>query len=166
MNIPLVFQRLAGNSYIKLPKELDHPRKGLINNIQNTDDDDDNKCFKLCLIRYLSSYSHDPERITKTDKEIEKKLNFKNINSQSKLETFRKLKKRIPLVLMLLAMKINNNILPMYQNNIEKKNMLIIINRRRRKETLCSYQRFYYFHELLYFTTCKKTFLSILLKNF
>ena len=63
-------------------------------------------------------------------------------------------------------MKINNNILPMYQNNIEKKNMLIIINRRRRKETLCSYQRFYYFHELLYFTTCKKTFLSILLKNF
>ena len=33
---------LAGSSYIKLPKELDHPRKGLIN-IQNNDD---NECFK------------------------------------------------------------------------------------------------------------------------
>ena len=36
------YNPLAGSSYIKLPKELDHPRKGLIN-IQNTDD---NECFK------------------------------------------------------------------------------------------------------------------------
>ena len=28
---------LAGSSYIKLPKELDHPRKGLID-VQNIDD--------------------------------------------------------------------------------------------------------------------------------
>ena len=33
---------LAGRNYIKLPKELDHPRKGLIN-IQNIVD---NECFK------------------------------------------------------------------------------------------------------------------------
>ena len=32
----------AGSSYIELPKELDHPRKGLIN-IQNTDV---TECFK------------------------------------------------------------------------------------------------------------------------
>ena len=31
------YNPLAGSSYIKLPKELDHPRKELIN-IQNTDD--------------------------------------------------------------------------------------------------------------------------------
>ena len=36
----------AGSSYIKLHKELDHPRKGLIN-IQNIDD---NECFKLILV--------------------------------------------------------------------------------------------------------------------
>ena len=36
------YNPLAGSSYIKLPKELDHPRKGLIN-IQNIDD---NECFK------------------------------------------------------------------------------------------------------------------------
>ena len=39
------YNSLAGSSYIKLPKELDHPRKGLIN-IQNTDD---NECFTWCL---------------------------------------------------------------------------------------------------------------------
>ena len=36
------YNLLAGSSYSKLPKELDHPRKGLIN-IQNNDD---NECFK------------------------------------------------------------------------------------------------------------------------
>ena len=36
------YNPLVGSSYIKLPKELDHPRKGLIN-IQNIDD---NECFK------------------------------------------------------------------------------------------------------------------------
>ena len=35
------YNPLARSSYIKLPKQLDHPRKGLIN-IQNIDD---NKCF-------------------------------------------------------------------------------------------------------------------------
>ena len=38
----LKYNSLAGSSYIKLPKELDHPRKGLIN-IQNVYD---NKGFK------------------------------------------------------------------------------------------------------------------------
>ena len=39
------YNPLAGSSYIKLLKELDHPRKRLIN-IQNIDD---NKYFKWCL---------------------------------------------------------------------------------------------------------------------
>ena len=33
------YNPLAGSSYIKLPKELDHPRKALIN-VQNTDYND------------------------------------------------------------------------------------------------------------------------------
>ena len=36
------YNPLAGSCYIKLPKELDHPRKELIN-IQSIDD---NECFK------------------------------------------------------------------------------------------------------------------------
>ena len=36
------YNRLARSNFIKLPKELDHPIKGLIN-IQNIDD---NECFK------------------------------------------------------------------------------------------------------------------------
>ena len=36
------YNPLVGRSYIKLPKELDHPRKGLI----NTQNIDDNECFK------------------------------------------------------------------------------------------------------------------------
>ena len=36
------YSLLAGSSYVRLPKELDHPRKGFIN-IKNTYD---NECFK------------------------------------------------------------------------------------------------------------------------
>ena len=68
------YNPLPGSSYIKLPKELDHPRKGLIN-IQNIDD---NECFKRCLVRYLNPADHKPRRITKGDKDFAKRLDFKD----------------------------------------------------------------------------------------
>ena len=67
---------LAGSSYIKLPKEVDDPRKGLIN-IQNIDD---NECFKWCLVRYLNAEDHQPASIIKADKDLVKTLDFKDIN--------------------------------------------------------------------------------------
>ena len=53
---PSKYNPLTGSSYIKLPKELDDPRKGLIN-IKN----------------------HHTARITKDDNNFPKSLNFKNI---------------------------------------------------------------------------------------
>ena len=41
------YNPLAGSSYTKLPKELDHQRNGLIN-VQNIDD---NECCKWFLVR-------------------------------------------------------------------------------------------------------------------
>ena len=69
------YHPLAESSYIKLPKELDHPRKGLFN-IQNTDD---NECFKWCLLRYLNHVDHHPARIIKVDKGFTKRLDFQDI---------------------------------------------------------------------------------------
>ena len=43
------YNPLAASSYIKLPKELDHLRNGIV--IQGIDD---NECCKWCLIWYLS----------------------------------------------------------------------------------------------------------------
>ena len=71
---------LAGSSYIKLPKELDHPRKGLIN-IQNTDE---NECFTWLLVRYLNPIDHNPRMIRKSDKGFGKILHFKDIIFQVK----------------------------------------------------------------------------------
>ena len=74
------YNPLDGSSYIRLPKELDHPRKGLIN-IQNTDD---NGCFKWRLVRYLNPADRNPARIKKADKYFARKLDFKDkISSQS-----------------------------------------------------------------------------------
>ena len=49
------YKPLAGSSNINLPKELNHPRKGLIN-IQN----DDNECFKACVPYFLSIFYFPP----------------------------------------------------------------------------------------------------------
>ena len=72
---------MAGSSYIKLPKELDHPRKGLIN-IQNTND---NEYFKWCLVWYLNPADCNPARITKADKDFAKKHDFKDITFPIKM---------------------------------------------------------------------------------
>ena len=98
---------LAGSSYIKLPKQLDHPRKGLIN-IQNIND---NECFKLCLVRYLNPADHNPRRITKHDKDFAKRLDFKDKKFPVKIRGIHKIKeRRIPSALVFLVMKIRKNI--------------------------------------------------------
>ena len=82
------YNPLAGSSYIKLSKELDHPRKGLTN-IQNIDD---NECFKWCIVRCL--HPADLRRITNADKEFAKKLDFKDIKFQVKIRDIRKIAKK------------------------------------------------------------------------
>ena len=59
-----MYNPLASISHIKLPKELDHAKKGLTN-IQNTDG---NEYFKWYLVRYLHPADHNARRIRKVDK--------------------------------------------------------------------------------------------------
>ena len=88
-------------SFGKSSKELDHPRKKLIN-IQNIDD---NECFKWCLVRYLNPVDHNPKRMTKADQEFGKKLDFKNIKFPVKIRDIHKIEKRIPSALVLFGHK-------------------------------------------------------------
>ena len=88
---------------MKFPKELDNPRKGLI----NTQNIDDNDSFKWSLVRYLNPADHHPTRITKADKDFAKKFDFKDIIT--------KLKKRIPSALVFLVMEIKKNMQSMHQ---------------------------------------------------
>ena len=83
------YNPLAGSSYIKLPKELDRPKKGLFN-IQNTDD---NVCFKWSIVRYLNPANHQPARITKADKDFAKKLDFKEMKFPVKIRDIHKIEK-------------------------------------------------------------------------
>ena len=69
------YNPLIGSTYIELPNELKHSRKGLIN-IQN----DDNKCFLWCHVRHLNLVSKNLQRITKEAKECVSKLNYEGNN--------------------------------------------------------------------------------------
>ena len=81
---------LAGSSYIRLPKELDNPRKELIN-IQNIDY---NECFKRSLIRYLNPADHQTARITKADKGFAKKFDFKDSKFTVEIRDIHKIEKK------------------------------------------------------------------------
>ena len=65
---------LRGNSYLPLPEELRNSKKGLIN-LKNEDD----KCFLWCLVRHLNPIKVHPERITQSDREFAKNLDFNGI---------------------------------------------------------------------------------------
>ena len=80
------YRPLAGNSYIELPIELKHPRKGLINLKNN-----DQKCFLWCHVRHINPLKEHPERITKIDREISCNLNYNKIKFPVEEKDFEKI---------------------------------------------------------------------------
>ena len=91
--IHLVFESIIpqlGGSYVKLLKELDHPRRGLIN-IQNIYC---NECFKWCSVRQINPADHHQGGITKSDKDFVKKLDFKDIKFPVKVRDIHKVEKK------------------------------------------------------------------------
>lgn len=68
------YDPLRGNSYIPLPPELQHPRKGLIN-IQN----EDSECFRWCHVCYINPQTENPKRIKNSDREMAEKLNYQGV---------------------------------------------------------------------------------------
>ena len=80
---------LNGGSYLKLPKELNNPKKDWIS-IQNIDN---NKWFKWSLIRYLHLGDQNPGRIRKVDKDFSKELDSKDIKVPAKIKDTHKIEK-------------------------------------------------------------------------
>ena len=79
------YRPLVGSSYIDLPIELKHPRKGLIN-IKNNDQ----KCFLWCHVRHINPLKEHPERIKKIDRKIACNLNFHGVEFPIEEKDFEK----------------------------------------------------------------------------
>ena len=80
---------LRGTSYIKLPEELRHPMKTLVN-----PKNEDNRCFLWCHNRYLNPLKVHPERITKADRESVKKLDYTGVTFPVTLSDMKKIEKQ------------------------------------------------------------------------
>ena len=83
------YQPMKGSSYIKLPQELRHHRKGLIN-MKNEDDE----CFRWCHIRHLNPQDKNPQRIKKSDKEYVKTLDYSEIEFPVTTKQYNKIEKQ------------------------------------------------------------------------
>ena len=68
------YEPTKGSSYLKLPIELQHHRKGLIN-LQNKD----NECFRWCHVRHLCPMDKDPQRIKKSGRKYVSELNYDGV---------------------------------------------------------------------------------------
>ena len=73
-----------GSSYIKLPKELDRPRKDMINSL-NIDDNALNGVWSN-----ISSADHNPAKLRKADKNFPRELDFKDIKFSVKIRDIHK----------------------------------------------------------------------------
>ena len=82
------YSPLKGSSYIVLPPEI-KKSKGLIN-IKN----EDNECFRWCHIRHLNPQNKNPQRITKTDKNFIKQLDYSNIEFPVTVKQINKIEKQ------------------------------------------------------------------------
>ena len=83
------YRPLRGYSYISLPKELQHPAKGIINMKNN-----DNECFRWCHIRHLLPQNEHPERIKKCDKKYVEKLDYSGIDFPVSVKQYNKIEKQ------------------------------------------------------------------------
>ena len=105
--------RLAGSSYIKLPK-------GLIN-IENVDD---NECFKWCLVKHLNPPDRNLASITKANNRFAKKLDFKGIKFPVNIH-IHKIEKKNSIGISVFVYENKENIQFIYQKDVAKKSMLI-----------------------------------------
>ena len=79
-------RQLVGSSYIDLPIELKHPRKGLVN-IKNNDQ----KCFLWCHVTHINPVKEHHERIKRIDKKIAcNLLNYDEIEFPVEEKDFKK----------------------------------------------------------------------------
>ena len=115
------YNPLAGSSYIKLPKELNHPRKRLIN-IENIDE---NECFKSCWVRYLNPADHHPVRVTKADKDFAIKLDFEDIKLPVKVRDIHKIEKNYSIAINVFSCEITKMCQKNVSKNVVKEKMLI-----------------------------------------
>ena len=83
------YKPLKSNSYVELPKELQHHRKGLIN-LQHKN----NKCFRWCHIRHLNPQDRNSQRTKRCDKEFISKLDYTNVQFPVSVKHYNKVEKQ------------------------------------------------------------------------
>ena len=119
------YRPLAANSYIDLPVELKHPKKGLIN-IKNNDQ----KCFLWCHVRHINPLKEHPERILKIDKEIACNLNYDGIEFPAEEKDFKNIEVQNNMCINVFGYE-NELVFPIYVSDKKLKDsidLLLLIN--------------------------------------
>ena len=77
------------------------------------------------MVGYLHPADHHPAKITKAEKDLARKLDFKDIKFPVKIRDIHKIKKHNFITISVLIVKIRKNTQSMYKNRCEKKSILL-----------------------------------------
>ena len=112
---------LVGSSYINLPTELKHPRKGIIK-IKNNDQ----KCFLCCHVRHINPLKEHPERLKKIDKKIVCNVNFDEIEFPVEEKDFKKIEVQNNICINVLCYE-NELVFPIYVSDQKFENSMDLL---------------------------------------
>ena len=111
MDLDRLLKKFIVSTYIKLPEELNHPMKGLVN-IQNND----NNGFLWCHARHLNLDGVKLNRITKKDKEIVEGLNYSSVDFPVSKRNYGKIEVLNSICVNVLCYE-NKTVYPIYLSN-------------------------------------------------
>ena len=115
------YRPLSGSSYIKLPVELESPKKGLIN-IKNNDQ----KCFLWCHVRHINFVKISPERITQNDKKLASDLDYDGVGFSVSEKDVSKIETKNNLCINVFCYE-NRLVFPIYISHQEFKNSIDLL---------------------------------------
>ena len=119
------YRPISGSSYIDLPIELNHLRKGLIK-IKNKNQ----KWFLWCHVRHINPSKDHPGKLKKVDKKIAERLDYSGIEFTGKEKDFHKIEIKNNICINLFNYE-NSLIFPIYissQKFKDSMDLLLLIN--------------------------------------
>lgn len=119
----VTYDPLRGNSYIPLPPELQHSRKGFIN-MENEDDE----CFRWSHVRLLNPQERNPQLIKNSDRKMAEKLNYNGVEFLVIIKDYQRIEVQNNVNIYVFGYE-NKQFFPIYvskQKNTEVLNLLLI----------------------------------------
>lgn len=109
------FNPLEGSSFVELPSSLKSDRNGLINIVNN----DDDECFRWYHVRHLKPKKQKANKITGSNRKIPETLDYRGIEFPVRVEDIPKIEKANKIRITVIMLKGEKTFFPRYTSKAD-----------------------------------------------